>query len=661
MARRLAAIMYTDLTGYTALTQADEAGALRLLREQAKLVRPVLESHRGRMVKSMGDGLLIEFPDVLDAVECAVDLQRHVHAHDAEEGAQPFGMRVGIHLGDVQRRGTDILGDAVNIASRVEPLADPGGVCLSEPVFVQVRNKVPYQFENIGAKNLKGVREPIEVYRVLLPWTVGEPTAGRPTLPRLAVLPLTNMSPNPTDEYFADGLTEELISTISKIRDLNVISRTSVMQYKTHPRRVGEIGRELDVGTILEGSVRKAGNKVRITVQLIDPVADKHLWAETFDRNLEDIFAIQSEIAQKVASALEVRLRGEDKERIGKVPTEVTEAHLLYMKGQFHLQHLSREEITTAQWYFEQAIQKDPRYALAHAAMAATYASLGWFEMMPSSEAFSKAEAAAKKTLELDADLAEAHLALSGISLSSWDFKGFLRENRRALELNPSLATAHWMAGNLYNFARRFEEARTEAQEALKLDPLSAETIRGAADVYLYSGCPDRAAELYERVIELDPTNAFATGNLGLSYVRQGRHDEGIVKIRKALEMSSRSHPGGLCDLAYALSRAGRTEEARRVVAELVSYHREHGIGAAFVAYAFASVGDTESAFDWLERAYVEHSPSLIGVAVDFALETLQEDPRYEKLLKRMNYPMKFLASATPRSKKESLPRMEPR
>ena len=641
MSRRLAAIMFTDLTGYTELAQADEAGALRLLQEQEKLVRPVLEVHRGRKVKSMGDGLLIEFPDALDAVEGAVDLQRHVHEYNAREGAQPLKLRVGIHLGDVERRGTDIIGDAVNVASRVEPLAEPEGVCLSEPVFVQVRNKVPYQFEKIGLKNLKGVREPIDIYRVLLPWTSGGTPPGEPAPPRLAVLPLTNMSPNPADEYFADGLTEELISTISKVRDLSVISRTSVMQYKAHPKRVAEIGRELGVGTILEGSVRRAGNRVRITVQLVDPAADRHLWAENYDRNLEDVFSIQSEIAGKVASALEVRLRAEDTEQIRTVPTEVTEAHLLYMKGRFHLRHLSKEELLTALWYFEQAIQKDPRYALAQAAMAEAYNNLATLELMPSVETASKAGEAAKKALELDSSLAEAHVALSYFVLhNSWDIKGALREAQRALELNPSLPGAHLRAAITYGLGLRFEEARSEAQKALELDPLSSETIGFAATIYLYSGRPERAVELFEKVMETDPTNSFALDNLGLSYVRVGRYDEGIAKIRKAIEMSRGTNLAARSDLAYALSKAGKTEDARRIASELVAYHREHGQGATHVAYAFASVGDREAAFDWLERAYREHSAYLASASTDFALETLREDPRYQNLLKKIGYPL---------------------
>jgi len=639
MPRRLAAIMYTDLTGFTSLAQADEASALRLLQEQDRLVRPVLEAHRGRKVKSMGDGLLIEFPDALDAVECAVDLLRQVHEHDTREGAQPLGMRVGIHLGDVQRQGTDILGDAVNIASRVEPLAEPGGVCLSEPVFVQVRNKVPYPFESIGARSLKGVREPVEVYRVMLPWSGAAPPNGRSTPPRLAVLPLANMSPDATDEYFADGLTEELISTLSKVRGLNVISRTSVMQYKAHPKRIAEIGRELNVGTILEGSVRKAGNKVRITVQLIDPVADKHLWAENYDRSLEDIFTIQSEIAQKVAAELEIQLRNEEKGRIEKAPTQVAEAHLLYLKGLVYRQSFGREEFLKAIECFEQAIRKDPRYALAYAGIGWTCGQLAFNEMVPWKEILSKAREAAEKALELDDSLAEAHLALSWVHLTSWDSAGALKEVRRALELDPNLARSHGIAAWVYHCRGQFREARIEAEKAVDLDPRSVESLEAAGTIYLYEGAPERAVELFDRMRKIDPANSFAVNNLGLSHVYLGYPEDGIREIRKGMEMRGVEDSGATADLAYALVRAGRSDEAREALSELVRHHEEHGRGAIYVASAYASLGDREKALEWLETAYREHSGQLLSLAAgatDRSFQLLASDPKYQRLLSRV-------------------------
>jgi adenylate cyclase len=628
--------MFTDIAGYSTLSHADEARALQLLQEQERLVRPLLESHRGRQVKSMGDGLLLEFPDALDAVECGVELQRRVHERNAEKNSPPLQIRVGIHLGDVQRRGADILGDAVNIASRLEPLADPGGVCLSEHVFAQVHNKVAYQFEGLGPRNLKGVSEPIDVYKVVLPWAVGKPTLGESASHRLAVLPLSNFSPDASDDYFADGMTEELISTISRVRELNVISRTSVMQYKNQSKHVAEIGRELDVDTVLEGSVRKAGNRVRVAVQLIDARGDKHLWAENYDRSLEDVFAIQSEIAQKIASALEIRILEPDRERIAKASTEVTEAHLLYMKGKYHYERETKEEFTTALWYFDQAIQKDPKYALAYAAAAETYNFLVFWELVPVQETIAKAEVMARKALDLDPSLAESHLALWGVLNNTWDNETALKEARRAIDLNPSLARAHIAAGLTYSYAGHREEGVREAEMALELDPLSETTIGAAANIHLYSRRTERATELYESLVQRDPTGSWR-GNLGLCYVRAGKYDEGITEIRRSIESSPTMNPPQHADLAYALGKAGRIEEARNALTKLIDYHRTHGTGATSVAYAHAAVGDWNEAFRWLERAYEERSPYLGAVSQDFSFEPMHTDPRFLRLLKKMS------------------------
>jgi len=544
----------------------------------------------------------------------------------------------------VEESGGDIFGDAVNVASRIVPLADPGGVCLSGQVFDHVQNKVTYQLDKFSAPPLKGVRGRMDVYRVLLPWTAEDMSRGGSDLPRIAVLPLENFSPDPNDEYFADGLTEELISTISKVRKLNVVSRTSVMQYKSHTKHTPEIGRELGVGTILEGSVRKARDRVRIAVQLIDAASDRHLWAENYDRSLEDIFSIQSEIAEKVAKELQIHLLEPDRARIGKAPTENTEAHLLYLKGLYNFQRQSKEGLLTALTFFEQAIQKDPGFALAYLGLAGTYGYLGFWDMMPSSVADAKAGAAAQKAIELDETLAEAHIRL-GWAQFPRNVSGAVRELQRAMDLDPNSAQAHLHLGNMYSFLRRYKEAVVETQRALELDSQSEATLAQAANNYLYSGQPDRAVELFTKTVQLNPSNVSVRDNLGLAHVRLGRFDEGIAEITKAIEMSMGSDPSQKADLAYALSRAGRLEEARGVLRELVKYHDKSGMGATQVASAFASVGDTEPAFEWLEKAFQERSGYLNSISNDFPFEGMRSDPRFQRFLERLGYP-KETASA---------------
>jgi len=635
MARRLAAIMFTDIAGYTALAQADESGALRLLQEQERLFRPLIEAHRGRKVKSMGDGLLIEFPDALDAVECGVDLQRHVHERNARMGTQPLQLRVGIHLGDVQRRGTDVLGDTVNIASRVEPLAEPGGLCLSAQVFDQVHNKVPYQLEKLGPQSLKGVQEPIDVYRVVLPWTVPEATAGGPPPLRLAVLPLTNMSPDPTDEYFADGLTEELISSISRVRNLNVISRTSVMQYKTRPKRAAEIGRELDVGTILEGSVRKAGNKVRIAVQLIDPVADKHLWAENYDRNLDDIFAIQSEIAEKVAAALKIRLMEDQRANLHPKGTRDLDAYALLLKGRYYLRRWDAASKQTAIRYFEQALAIDPGYAAAYAALAGAYGGLLGMELIDPATGSRRFEEYAERALQLDETAAECHELEAAVLSNRWDWDGAERELRRALDLNPNLASAHGRLAMLLMVRGNVGGGLQEVEKALSLDPASVGAAGRAGMAYLAARRYERAIELLRNALELDRMDFYSLHNLGLAHVQVGEVEKGIEELERA-----RKQPGprrqDAC-LAYAYCKAGKTEEARRLLNELLHPAEGEPIPSAAVAGVYGVLGERDKAVEWLERAYAERDQSLQFLPLDLVFDDLQDDPRVQSLVRRMN------------------------
>ena len=329
--------MFTDIVGYTALSQADEASTLFLLEEHRVLLRSIFPRHNGREVKTIGDAFLVEFSSALEAVTCSADIQTAMH--DRNAGLPPekrIQIRVGIHVGDVVHAQGDILGDAVNVSSRIEPLAQPGGVCISAQVYDQVRNKIGLPLEKVEGKTLKNVNIPVEVYRIVMPWEIETKTdVAELDVRRVAVLPLKNMSPDPNDEYFAEGMTEELITSLATVTDLTVIARTSTMQYKNSTKRIGEIGRELNAGTLIEGSVRKAGNKVRITVQLIDARNEGHLWVQSYDKQLDDVFAIQSEVAQKVAEALKVRLSDAGLKRIEKGATSNPEAHTLYLKGMF--------------------------------------------------------------------------------------------------------------------------------------------------------------------------------------------------------------------------------------------------------------------------------------------------------------------------------------
>ena len=445
------------------------------------------------------------------------------------------------------------------------------------------------------------------------------------------MLPLQNLSPDPNDEYFADGMTEELISTISKISELSVISRTSVMGYKKKDKKASEIARELNVGTLLEGSVRKAASRVRISVQLIEAESDKHLWVENYDRNLEDIFAVQSEVADKVASSLHLRLTEEGRRKIEKGRTSSMEAYTLYLKGQLKLDRSDRESLSTAINYFEQALHHDPNYALAYCGLARAHSRLGFLEIVKTKEAYQKAEEYAKRALELDDSLAEAHVALSSSFLLNYDFAGRERELKRAIALNPNLAMARLELAFNYQFTLRREEGLKEVEKALELDPLSVRTSGEAGTWFLYSEEYDKAIEHLKDTVKLDPNNSFYLDNLGLAQIQKGSVEEGLALVKQAVEMSGLSYG----DLAWAYVKAQRPDEARKLLSKL-DPEKYESVPATQIAGIYAVLGEKEKAFEWLERAYDERSGYLPSISVDFVFQNLQDDRRYLALIEKM-------------------------
>lgn len=631
MARRLAAIMFTDLTGYTGLAQADEAAALRLLQEQEKLVRPVLEVHRGRKVKSMGDGLLIEFPDALDAVESAVDLQRHVHEHNAQEGARPLKMRIGIHLGDVERRGTDIVGDAVNVASRVEPLAEPEGVCLSEPVFVQVRSKVPYQFEKVGSKSLNGVREPIEIYRVVLPWTAKELPSTSPGPTGLAVLPFANISPDPGDEYFADGLTEELITVLSQLSGLRVIARTSVMPYKSTSKGVTQIGAELGVSSILEGSVRKAGNRLRITAQLIDAGSQGHVWVRTYDRHLDDVFAVQSDIAKQVTESLKVELKTTDRAPLPPRTPVRSDSYLAYLKGRTLMHTASQASLTAAKEQFELAISLDSTNASAYSGLSdVTRRFGGWYATAPHTGWDETSRRLVARAIELDPNLAEAHTSLALVMLCDSNYAAAEKEFQLALSLNPSYSPAHHWYAEVLEDEARIGEALEEFALAEAADPLSPFNLYCSTWLSIWLG---RLDEAFVKIQKLDELQRDAPGthllharyhlsrsNLAGCLAELTRWGEGITDPR--LQEVARA-------LYFALS--GEKERSRDLLRRVETLP-EFSESRVWVVWAYCELGDLDGCYRWAHRG-VSFNP----IRLDPRLEPMRKDPRFPMLLKQRN------------------------
>ena len=455
---------------------------------------------------------------------------------------------------------------------------------------------------------------------------------------RIAVLPFTNISPDPKDEYFADGITEELISTLSRIRGMKVISRTSIMRYKQTEKSLSEIAGELNVGAVLEGSVRKMGDDLRITAQLIDVDSDEHLWSEDYDRKFENVFALQKEIAHRVADSLQITVQAKEGKEMGKRPTKSIEAYTLLLKGRALRHRATLESLMKTVDYCEKAIQIDPDYAQAYVEIARSYAYLGVLELLlPSKEVFSKAEWYAQKAIKLDPSLAESHLAV-GIILAfyKWDFRGAEMEYRQALEIDPNLVDGHLDLSHLLAWNRRFNEAISEAKRALELDPVSAWTCTYVGTRLAMAHHTDEAIEVLRNAIELDPNSAHAHGNLGWSLAEKGLVEEGIAELKLAIELQDNVVAMG--DLACVYSRAGRIDETRNILSKLLELQDQDSSSKTTLAKAYVAVGDNDKAIEYLDRAYEEHSGYLVAIHEDSDFDPLRSDPRFQALVKKIGF-----------------------
>jgi len=629
--------MFTDMVGYTALGQRNESLSITLVDEQRRLIRPILLRHNGREVKTIGDAFLVEFSSAMDAVRCSYDIQRATREFNISAPVeQKLHLRIGLHLGDVVESQGDISGDAVNIASRIEPLAEDGGVCLSRQVYDHVQNKFEVPLTSLGPKSLKNVSSSMEIYKMLMPWD--EARAVAPTehdARRIAILPFANISPDIADEYFADGMTDELIAVLSKISGLRVVARTSVMRFKGEKVTANRIGQELRVGSLVEGSVRKSKNRVRITVQLVDTQTEEDLWTETYDRDLQDIFSVQSDIAQQVAKALELRLGVRESSALRQKQTRSPEAYSLYLKGRNRWNLRSEHDLNRAIKYFEEAIGKDPRYALAYAGLADCYSILGYYGYRRASVVSPRAKELAEKALSLDENLAEPHASLGQVLMNYYfDWKRSGSELDRALELNPSYATAHFWRATHYMSHGRFDDCLAEVKKAVELDPLSMIILTDAAKDFYLSRHYDEAIDQYKKSLQVDPNFPIAHKGLAEVYAQKGMNNEAILEIEKAIELSGKS-VFILDDLGYIYARAGRREDAMKVLEDLERTAADEYVPAYGRVVIHAALGDHEKALTWLEEAYEERS-FLMYLKVDPAFDALRVEERFVKILQKI-------------------------
>lgn len=622
--------MFTDTVGSTVAAQTDEPGALRRLREQEELVRPLFGEHKGREVKSTGDGFLVEFDSALRATQCAVEIQRRMYERNSQPNVVPVQLRIGIHLGEVEQHGDDIFGDAVNIAARVEPLADPGGVCVSEHVFAQIRNKLPYLMERQGPKSLKGIRDPIDIYRVALPWLLRETTLQTPDPTRLAVLPFASMSPDPNDEYFADGMTEELIDRLAQIKGLKVIARTSVMSYKRKETKAAEIAKELAVGTLVEGSIRKAGNRVRVTVQLISAGTEEHLWSAHYDRELDDIFAVQSDIAEKVAASLPSNLSLPSAPVPTPKETRDMPAYLSFLQGQALVWQREETALRQALKFFEQAVERDPGFSRAYAGIARAYDRLGNEGWISWAESIDRGKAAAEKARSISPDLAEAHALLADFAFMADEYDLIEKEARKALELNPNLPEAHDILGQLAGTSGDLKSYVSHLEEAYQLDPLSPPGIRYLGRAYFFAGRPEDALEHWKRTLHHDPLSSYR----GMTdyYLAKGELEAAGAMVGE-MERIAPTNEYTYLNRGYLAALHGDKATAMQMVAKLDATHEPGWSMSSSAGFIYLALGDLDKFFEYMFAAAKDHTLQLINITYSPLLAEARKDPRFGQLL----------------------------
>jgi TolB-like protein len=540
MERRLAAILAADVVGYSRLMGEDEAATLTALKALRKEVfAPKVAEHHGRVVKLMGDGALVEFASVVDAINCAVAVQQALAFRNAETPTDKrVELRIGVNLGDVIVEGDDIYGDGVNVAARMEGLAEPGGICVSRTVFNHVKGKVDLGFEDLGEQEVKNIAEPVRVYRVQSDTsdapTRTTPQSGlpQPDKPSIAVLPFTNMSGDPEQEYFSDGLTEDIITALAHFRDVSVIARNSSFAFKGQSPDVTEIGRKLGAQYVVEGSVRKAGNKVRITAQLVDASTGGHIWAHRYDRDLEDIFAVQDDVTETVVGTLAGRLETVGAERARKKPTTSLTAFDYLLQGRDLVHRFNREDNAKARELLEKAIALDPDYAEPHAFLSKTYL-IDWFGGW---------------ARDLDACLERAtKIAKRAVTLDDSD----------------SLAQAHM--GYVLLYRRQYEQARQHIERALALNPHHPDIVMVLGMTELWSGNPETGLAKVKEAMRLDPFGRYGL-SLGIAHYSLRNYQDAVA----ALNTVRAKLPTAIAWRAASYARLGQDEQARSAAEEFL-------------------------------------------------------------------------------------------
>jgi len=767
--RQLAAIMFTDIVGYTAMMGKDSNKALELVRINKEIQKPLVEKYNGKWLKEMGDGAMAQFGSALDSVNCAVEIQELARAKFDGK------IRIGIHSGDITFENNDVYGDGVNVAARLESIADPGGIYISESIEKAIRGQSDIQAKYLGEVNLKNVDYGVRTYALqgvglpvpeikekkelsgrliaeikrrgviraglmyvlialllvlikplastwitfpdsfstiflvilgigfpiatLLAWRyerspdgfvrstsdkswqnplkpsqrkpltgniiisglalaililfiypgnksdtkkAGVPTNISVIDKSIAILPFTNMSNDPDQEYFSDGMSEEIINKLAQINDLRVIARTSAFAFKGKGEDMREIGRKLNVAYLLEGSVRRAGNRLRITAQLISVADGSHLWSESFDREMAEaavIFDIQDEISLAIVDNLKVNMLGSEKEAVTKRYTDNLDAYDLLIKGWYYLFTFTPSGLSNAIESFDQALQIDPNIAEAYASKGSTYISMPFWGNLAPNEVFPKARENALKALELDSTNGQAYGVLAFISMMyDWDYETADRHFKTALKINPKEAIVHLNYSVYMGVTQQFNKSINEATLAVELDPLERYYNTRLGSAYLAAGQIDKAIEIQLKTISMNPNYFLAYQHLGDAYMAKSMTIEAIAAYEEAIELSD-GLPSAQSGLAGAYYINGDIEKAIYILDGLEDRSKKEYVSPLFIFVKYLALDDTDKAFLWLERAIDERDPGILYLKF-YSNDKFKipDEPRFTDLLHSVGF-----------------------
>jgi len=655
--RQLLAIMFTDIEGYSAMMQQNEQNAIVAKDRHREILQKEHEQFNGRIIEYYGDGSLSTFGSIVEAVQCALSMQQKFML------APNVPVRMGLHIGDIIFNEQHIFGDGVNIASRIESLGLPGCVLISDKANDELHNHPDLKTLSVGVYQFKNIQRAIEVFALnhenlvkptpnsLKGKTAEEKktdeadkkTARGKTIPfrSIAVLPFVNMSNDPDQEYFSDGIAEEISNSLTHIKELNVAGSTSCYQFKGKNIDLYELGEKLSVRTVLVGSVRKQGNWLRITAQLVNVSDGYHLWSEKYDRELNDVFAIQDDIALAITKKLKLTLLKKEIDLVTKSATQNTEAYELYLKGRFYIARRGASVITALQ-FFQRAIDLDPGFALAHSGLADVNLIIGVYGLLPPKQAMASVKRSAERALQLNPSLCEPYCTLGYYyACFEWNWSEAKRCFLKSIEINPRFVEGHIRYGWNYltSIEGRFDEAEKHGEMAISLEPLSSLFHAEYALILHCASKFEEALVICKKGIELDGSSFICWATAGCIQMGLQQYEEAIASFDVALKLSNR-HTFAAHPFVWINSIIGRIDKARMRMSEIKERSKTEYVSSAFTAVSAAYLGDLDEAFEYLDKACEEKDTNVVLLKYEpWVPAILKNDPRFQKFLARVGFP----------------------